>query len=69
MKNELLQYKGYYGTIELSKDNIIHGKIEFIEDLVNYEATSLEMLKKEFNIAVDFYLETCKRIGKEPDKP
>lgn len=65
-----LEYKGYQGTAEISfADNVIHGKILHILDLVTYEANSIENLKKEFEEAVDDYLETCKEEGVSPDKP
>jgi predicted HicB family RNase H-like nuclease len=65
-----LQYKGYSGSIEASiEDRCIHGKILFISDLVTYEAQTIDELEKEFKIAVDDYLEFCKEIDKEPEKP
>jgi predicted HicB family RNase H-like nuclease len=63
------EYKGYYGSCKVSvEDNCLHGKIEFIDDLVNYEAETAEELKKEFMLAVDDYLEHCKAIGKTPNQ-
>lgn len=64
------EYNGYVGSIEFSiEDNVLYGKILGIKDLVNYEADTLANLKKEFELAVDDYLETCNEIGKEPEKP
>jgi predicted HicB family RNase H-like nuclease len=63
-------YNGYQGSVKVSvEDNCLHGKIEFISDLVNYEAETVEQLEKEFKLAVDSYLETCKEVGMEPKKP
>ena len=46
------EYKGYLGSCKVSIiDNCLHGKIEFISDLVNYEAQTTEELKKEFELA------------------
>lgn len=68
MKNHLT-YKGYLGTVEFSaEDNCLYGKIIGINDLVNYEAQSVEELKKVFEETVDDYLETCEVLGKEPNK-
>jgi len=62
-----LQYKGYKGSIKASiEDNCLHGKIEFISDLINYEGSTIEELKKEFELAVDDYLETCRQNGITP---
>ena len=67
---EMLAHKGYNGSIETSvEDNVLHGKVLCINDLVTYEATTLIELKKEFIAAVDDYLETCKLAEKTPDKP
>lgn len=66
---ELLSYKGYSGSIEVSLiDNVLHGKILFVNDLVTYEADNITQLKAEFEAAVDDYLETCALIGKVPQK-
>lgn len=67
--NNLLNYKGYFGSIEISiEDNTLHGKLECINDLVTYEAPTVPELKAAFEEAVDDYLSTCEEIGKNPDK-
>lgn len=66
---DYLKHKDYIGSVEFSaEDSILHGKIIGINDLVTYEASSVENLKKEFIDAVDEYLEDCKELGKEPNK-
>ena len=61
---EMLEYKGYYGSINCSlKDNILYGKLEYITALVNYEAETIEQLKEAFQEAVDDYLETCATLA------
>jgi predicted HicB family RNase H-like nuclease len=67
--NDILEYKGYYGSIHYSSnDEVFHGKLLAINDLVNFEGVSVAELKSAFQEAVDDYLETCKELGKEPDK-
>ena len=67
--SDYFKYKEYSGSIEHSLvDEILHGKIMFIDDLVTYEAETIPQLEKEFNLAVDDYLETCKQLGREPNK-
>ena len=69
MKNNWLEYKGYHTKIEFdSEDFILRGKIEGINDLINFECDNLQDIEKEFHEAVDDYLEFCKEVGKEPDK-
>lgn len=67
---DLIQYKGYYGSIHFSDEDLIfYGKIEFIRALVTFEATDAKGLKKAFEDAVDNYLATCHSQKIEPEKP
>jgi predicted HicB family RNase H-like nuclease len=50
-------------------DEVFHGKLEGIRDLVTYEATDAASLKKGFHDAVDDYLATCADLGKQPQVP
>jgi len=69
MKNTL-KYKGYTGTVVFdSDDRIFHGRLMGITDMITFEGASVEDLEKDFRSAVDEYLKTCKRIGREPEKP
>ena len=69
-KADIMEYKGYYGSVHFDQEErILYGKIEFIRDLVNYEAKDAETLVKEFQEAVESYLKLCKKAKKEPDKP
>lgn len=69
MKNNVLEYKGYHTKVEFdSEDLVLRGKIEGINDLVDFECEDLKGVEKEFHEAVDDYLEFCKEVGKEPDK-
>ena len=64
-----LKHKDYFGSVEFSSmDNILYGSIIGINDLVTYEAESVEELKKAFVESVEDYLETCNALGKEPNK-
>ena len=66
----MLEYKGYLGTVEYSaEDHCLYGKLAFIRDLVNYEAVNVDQLESEFKTAVDDYLTDCKRLGRKPNVP
>jgi predicted HicB family RNase H-like nuclease len=66
---DMLNYKGYAGTSELDMNRAVcRGKLLFIDDLVTYESTSPKKLQKEFEAAVDDYLETCALLGKTPQR-
>ena len=65
----VLAYKGYLTKIEYSAaDQVLHGKIEGIVDLVTFESDSVSKIEKEFHDAVEDYLLFCAEVGKEPNK-
>lgn len=65
----MITYKGYIGTVEYShEDKVFWGKIHGINDIVTFEADTAIDLEPSFHESVDDYLETCKKIGKEPEK-
>jgi predicted HicB family RNase H-like nuclease len=66
---DAMVYKDYYSTIHYNdEDEVFHGKIEGIDDLVTFEGESVAELKKAFQEAIDDYIKTCKEINKEPLK-
>jgi len=66
---ETMKYKDFQGSVQASfKDECLHGKILFINDLVTYEAPDFKTIKKEFMKAVDDYLKTCEALKIEPFK-
>ena len=66
----LLEYRGYFGSVEYSdEDEVFHGRLEFIRDLVTYEGSDAKGLKSGFREAVDDYLILCKSEAREPDMP
>lgn len=66
----MLEYKGYLGSALFSDvDEVFHGKLEFIRDLVTYEAKDAKGLKRAFRQAVDDYLVFCAKQGRKPDVP
>ena len=67
--NDILRYKDYLASIQFNaEDEVFHGKILGINDLVNFEGVSVKELKKAFAEAVEDYLETCRKLKKSPDK-
>ena len=64
-----IEYKGYIGSIEYSsEDKCFFGKLEMIDDLITFEADNAHDLEDNFHTVVDEYLETCKALGREPQK-
>lgn len=65
-----LHYKGYSARIEFDdEDEIFVGHIAGIRDVIGFHAETVSDLKAAFREAVDDYIETCAKIGKEPQKP
>lgn len=64
-----LHYKGFTGVVSFSpEDKVFCGKITMISDLVTFEGESVVELENAFQEAVNDYLETCKQLGKAPQK-
>ena len=64
-----LSYKGYSARIEFDGDDeIFVGRIAGIRDVVGFHADTVTDLKAAFHEAVNDYIETCKKVGKAPQK-
>ena len=68
-QKNIFEYKGYHTKVEFdSRDLVLRGKIEGIDDLVNFECQNVQDVEKEFHAAVDDYLTFCEEVGKTPNK-
>jgi predicted HicB family RNase H-like nuclease len=66
---ETMSYKGYAARIGYDdEDGIFTGRIAGIRDTVGFHADTVAGLREAFHEAVEDYIETCARIGKEPQK-
>ncbi len=64
--NNTLTYKGFTAKVEFSADDeVFFGRILDIDDIVTFHADTVEELKAEMAGVVDFYIETCRKKGKE----
>jgi len=64
MSDNLLEYKGYFGSVEYSApDHCFYGKVLGIRALVTYEGTDADSIEKEFRTSVDDYLSLCEEEG------
>ena len=70
MKEPKLAYRGYTATVEYDEDDKLwHGTLDGVKDLVNFHALEIENIEQEFRNAVDDYLDFCREVGKEPERP
>ena len=64
-----MRYKGYSARIEYDDDDgIFIGQVAGIRDGVGFHADTVEGLRAAFHEAVEDYLETCAKVGQEPQK-
>lgn len=67
MTNNLMEYKGFFGSVEFSaEDSCLVGKVEFIDDLILFHGSTVEDIKKEFHDAIDSYIQFCTSRGQQP---
>lgn len=63
-------YKGYVAWYEHdADDDVLHGRIAGIHDMITFVAPTMEELEREFRVAVDDYLSFCAEEGREPGTP
>jgi predicted HicB family RNase H-like nuclease len=70
MKN-ILKYKGYTGSVVFdAEDKIFHGRVLGLSSaLIGFEGATVVEIEKDFQNAVDDYLNMCSEQGREPEKP
>jgi predicted HicB family RNase H-like nuclease len=65
-----MSYKGYDALVEYDESaDIFHGEVLNLRDVITFQGSSIDELKKALADSVDDYLEFCKSRGEEPEKP
>lgn len=58
--SNVLEYKGYIGSVEIDmQEEILYGHVQNLKnanDIVSYEGETLKELKEDFREAIDDYL-------------
>ncbi|WP_084612736.1 type II toxin-antitoxin system HicB family antitoxin [Pseudogulbenkiania sp. MAI-1] len=68
--SDLLEYKGFFGSVGYSaEDACLTGEVLFIDGTIVYGGESVDEIKAMFEEAVDGYLEMCAARNIEPQKP
>ena len=68
---EMLEYKGYFGNIEYSKDdNCLYGQVVGLKKnvCIIYEGNTAKELYDDFKNGIDHYLADCMADGIQPEK-
>lgn len=64
-----MTHKGYSARIEYDdEDGVFFGRLAGIADVVGFHADTVGGLREAFREAVDDYLDTCARLGREPQR-
>lgn len=67
--SNIMTYKGYSARVEYDDDDgIFFGQIAGLRDGIGFHADTVESLRAAFHEAVDDYLATCAKVGKEPER-
>ena len=65
-----MNHKGYSAKVEFdSEDHVFVGHVVGIRDVVGFHGESVTELETAFHEAVDNYLDACKELGQEPNRP
>jgi len=66
----MMQYKGYTAKVEYDDEaGLFHGHVLNLRDVITFQGTSVEELRREFRESVDDYLEWCVERHEAPEKP
>ena len=66
----MMEYKGYFAKVEFDEDdNIFHGEIINLRDVITFEGETVKELKEAFQGSVDDYLDFCAERDEDPEKP
>ena len=65
-----INYKGYYARVDFdSEDHIFVGRVVGVRDVIGFHGTSVEELESAFKEAVHNYVDACKELNQEPNRP
>jgi predicted HicB family RNase H-like nuclease len=65
-----MAYKGYTARVDYSEeDGCFIGHIAGIRDVIGFHGESVAELRTAFEEAIDDYLETCRKLKREPNHP
>lgn len=66
----MLKYKGYTGVVIFDDEAMIfHGEVTGLRDVITFRGTTPIEIKEEFERSIDGYLDWCRELGQEPEKP
>ena len=65
-----ITYKGYTASVGFDdRDNIFVGRVIGVRDIIGFHGETVAEMRADFEAAIDFFVEDCKRRGVTPEKP
>jgi predicted HicB family RNase H-like nuclease len=65
-----MTYRGYEAVVRFDEDAcIFHGEVINTRDVITFQGSSVNGLKKALKESVEDYLVFCESRSEEPDKP
>jgi predicted HicB family RNase H-like nuclease len=62
----VFKYRCYVGSVEYDdRDNIFHGSVQGVSDVISYEGATVDDLEEDFMDAVDSYLLGLREVGRQ----
>jgi len=66
----VMTYNSYEAFVQYDEDaEVFHGEVMNLRDVITFQGSSVNELKKAFAASVEEYLAFCKERGEEPEKP
>ncbi|MEE2717223.1 MAG: type II toxin-antitoxin system HicB family antitoxin [SAR324 cluster bacterium] len=66
----MMEYKGYVAQVEFDDEaEVFHGQVINTRDVITFEGASVPELRQEFERSLEVYLEFCRKLNQEPEKP
>ena len=63
----MLTYKGYRAIVKYDNEaEMLYGEVVSTRDVITFQASSVEQLKRELKFSIDDYLAFCAEKGIEP---
>lgn len=64
----MFHYKGYTGRYVNDRYlGMVHGQVHGLRSSVTFQGMSVAAARKEFQAAVERYLDRCREVGMEPE--
>lgn len=65
-----MEYKGYIARVEFDDEaGIFHGEVINTRDVITFQGSSVEELRRALEDSVEDYLEFCRVRAEEPERP